>query len=246
MSFGDVGEFIGIAVAAFSATAAVYTLWQRFLESKTTAAVKEAEKRAYASGPPGSAIGSLNDRKSLDLPALLDLYSKQIAKYQVETRFRAEWSFVFAVVAMAGGLALLLFGAWHIFNGGGSDAVPASAVTIVGAAVSGFIAKTFLDVHQTSLIQLNHYFKQPVLNSHILTAQRLMELLTPGDAQQGAIKDIIKGVLLLIPAEQAQSAVLSAADTKRLNLADSLLKKSGKKDPESKKEAGTPILGKVS
>jgi hypothetical protein len=104
---------------------------------------------------------------------------------------------------MIGGLTVLLIGVWHVFNEHEPAlTIPTSAVTIVGAAISGFIAKTFLDVHQTSLIQLNHYFKQPVLNSHILTAQRLMELLEHGD-QQDAIKDIIKTVLLLIPAEQA-------------------------------------------
>jgi hypothetical protein len=54
------------------------------------------------------------------------------------------------------------------------------------------------------LVQLNHYFKQPVLNSHLLNAQRLMELLQP-DAQQVAIKEMIATVLQLIPAEQAQS-----------------------------------------
>jgi hypothetical protein len=154
------------------------------------------------------------DRKDLERRALFDLYSKQIEKYQIETRGRAIWSFAWAVIAMLGGLTLLLFGAWHVFTGGGVDAIPVTAVTIVGSAVSGFIAKTFLDAHQTSLIQLNHYFKQPVLNSHILTAQRLVELLDTGTPQQDAIKQIIAVVLDLIPAEQAQSATKLSEKTR--------------------------------
>jgi hypothetical protein len=119
-------------------------------EKIATEKVEDAQKRAfYASDTTAKEIDyTSTDRNSLDLPALFDLYSKQIEKYQIETRGRAIWSFIWAVVAMVGGLSLLLFGAWHVFNGNNSDAIPASAVTIVGSAVSGFIAKTFLDAHR--------------------------------------------------------------------------------------------------
>ncbi len=90
--------------------------YQRWLERKAATKVEEAEKRAYSLPTSAGVTDERNDRKNLDLPALFDLYSKQIAKYQVETRFRAVWSFVWAVVAMVGGLTVLLIGVWHVFN----------------------------------------------------------------------------------------------------------------------------------
>jgi hypothetical protein len=61
-----------------------------------------------------------------------------------------------------------------------------------------------------SLLQLNHYFKQPVLNTHILTSQRLTDLLQDEKAKQKALEKIIATVCDLIHAEQAQAVVIES------------------------------------
>jgi hypothetical protein len=183
-------------------------------------------------------------RDKLALPALFDLYWKQINSYQSETRSRAAWSFTVAVSAMLLGLGVLVFGGWNILQPGDlSHAISSSTLTVVGSAISGFLAKTFLDVHRTSLIQLNHYFKQPVLNSHILTAQRLIQLLNKdaqpvlnNDAQVDEIRKILGVLLELMRSEQTQSVILTDVEKKSEN---------GKNSEAEKIESAVPATGET-
>ena len=189
--------------------------------------VDEAEKRAYQSAPESMAArteelaksqSSLEEqarelariiaesRSAVQMGNLFNLYSKQIEKYQTQTQARAGWSFIFAIVAMAAGLALVVWGGTQVIAGSDWKNVTAgSLVSVIGGAISAFITKTFLDVHRLSLIQLNHYFRQPVLNSHILTAQRLADALIDSAARQKAYEAIIAQVSVLISAEPIQA-----------------------------------------
>jgi ABC-type multidrug transport system fused ATPase/permease subunit len=117
---------------------------------------------------------------------LFNLYNKQIEKYQRETQSRASYSFLLAVLSMIAGLGILVWGGWTIVHDPNLVA-SGSVIAAIGGAMSAYITKTFLDVHKLSLRQLNHYFKQPVLNSHILTAQRLTDLLEDKDAKKKAL-----------------------------------------------------------
>ena len=73
-----------------------------------------------------------------------------------------------------------------------------SAISAIGGGISAYITKTFLDVHKTSLNQLNRYFRQPVINEHILTAQRLADYLEDKPSRLKAYKSIISRVTGLI------------------------------------------------
>ncbi len=146
-------------------------------------------------------IAELVDRAqaSLQVGVLFDLYSKQIEKYQTETQARAGWSFIFAILAMFSGLGFVIWGGTVVFTSGDWQKVAAgSAISAIGGAVSAYITKTFLDVHRLSLLQLNRYFRQPVLNAYVLTAQRLAEHLDEPEARRAAYKDIISRVIGLI------------------------------------------------
>lgn len=119
---------------------------------------------------------------NLEIGTLFNLYNKQIEGYQEETRSRARASFLFAIMAMISGFVFLLWGGAILLAA--NDAIVLAAgglVASIGGGVSAFIANTFLSVHTTSLTQLNHYFRQPVINEYILMAQRLAD--GSGDAQ---------------------------------------------------------------
>lgn len=144
----------------------------------------------------------LDSQSALKVGNLFNLFSKQINKYQILTQARAEWSFIFAIFSMLAGLGLVVLGGVHIFTNDGWDHVAAAtAISTLGGATGAFIAKTFLDVHRVSLSQLNHYFHQPVLNTHILTAQRLADQLEDKSARQRAYERIITNVVSLIREE---------------------------------------------
>lgn len=214
-SFKVAAPIIGIGIAVF-----IKALGD-FIESRTARKrMLEAEKQAFKSGPEAfvkkteelkesqasleqqaRAISALlqTAQNALRVGTLFDLYSKQIEKYQTETQARAGWSFIFAIIAMFSGLGFVVWGGTHILADSGWGHVAAgSGISAIGGAISAYITKTFLDVHKLSLNQLNHYFRQPVINAHVLTAQRLADELSNDAARQKAYETILHNVVALI------------------------------------------------
>lgn len=143
-------------------------------------------------------------KDGLSCTELMYLVRKQTVAYQVETRARARSSFMSAILAMFMGMVFVIAGgACVILLPGKQGWEPAAAgppITVFGSVLSGFIAKTFLDVHKISLKQLNRYFQQPVLSWHILSAGRIADALGAGDNQEGreALESILTKVSDLI------------------------------------------------
>lgn len=136
---------------------------------------------------------------AISLRKLSFLYLKQIEQYQEETRARAFWSFSLAILAMFLGFAFIYWGGSVLLNSNESLALAAGAtISTIGAAASGFITKTFLEVHKLSLSQLNLYFRQPVINDHIMMAQRLAEGVEDKKIRQEAYLKIIDATISLI------------------------------------------------
>jgi hypothetical protein len=145
---------------------------------------------------------------------LFSLYSRQIEKYQKETQSRAGWSFVFSIFAMVAGLGFVFWGGSQIVSQSGWKHVAAgSAISTIGGAVSAYITKTFLDVHKVSLSQLNRYFKQPVVNELILTAQRLADDLGRGEERKEAYQSIIGSIVTLIQADMDSGRLIASNKT---------------------------------
>ncbi len=218
-----------ITAIAFSSIGVIVGAISQFLDRRrnkqSSEAVREAEKRAYLDIPEEleAKIRKLADsqegleertgeiakllaesREAVSVGRLFNLYSKQIEQYQQETRSRASWSFAFAIVAMVAGFAFVVWGGTVLLTASEPIALAAGGLlSSVGGAVSGFIAKTFLDVHRLSLTQLNRYFQQPVINDHILMAQRLAEDAADEETRRKAYGSIIASVTGLIDARGA-------------------------------------------
>ena len=178
--FTGLGVVLGISVLAGVNT------WRSRQAVKD---VQRAEALAF------QATSQEDAHDGLSMPSLLNLYSKQIEKYQQEARARATWSFVFAIIAMSAGLAFLLVGAWILISAQETIVLAAGGlISALGGAVAGFVTKTFLDVHKLSLMQLNRYFRQPVLNEHILMAQRLADTSNDRITRKKAYERVIESI----------------------------------------------------
>ena len=152
----------------------------------------------------------LANQAALQMGGLFNLYNKQIERYQTETQSRAEWSFIFAIVAMVAGLAFVFWGGVHIIAGDDWQHVAAgSAISTIGGSISAYITKTFLDVHRLSISQLNHYFRQPVVNANILTAQRVADLISDDKTRQEGYQKILYSVIALIKEEGGDESHVS-------------------------------------
>jgi hypothetical protein len=177
----------------------------------------------------------VDNSKISDLPRtdhLLSFYNAKIDVYQLETLGRAHFSFVAAVIAMIVGILFVIWGGSVIITGGDwLKAVAGSVISIVGSTISAYITKTFFDMHRISLAQLNRYFRQPVLNSNILMAQRLADLLSP-EERSAAYKTIIEGVVRQIDAEtnEDEKAIVDATLSTSISQAKKTMAKIKAKD----------------
>ncbi|WP_305843053.1 TRADD-N-associated membrane domain-containing protein [Photobacterium leiognathi] len=200
-----------------------------YLKSKANSEkVEKAEKAAFdlSTYPLSSEIIQLKDehdtlkeateqvkkvvednQNALVMGRLFNLYSKQIEKYQQETRTRASWSFVFAIVSMFLGMGFIFWGGAFILRDTGTDNVAAgAAISAIGGGISAYITKTFLDVHKLSLTQLNKYFKQPVINDKILMAQRLADEVDDIEVRKESYRNIISSITDLIDANNNEKS----------------------------------------
>jgi hypothetical protein len=198
----------------------VKALLEKLTRRKRDTKVQKAEEQAYKFVPPEvlSKIEQLSatqaklksstkelatlvnqSKQALVLGNLFNLYNTQIEKYQDETRSRASWSFYIALVAMFSGFGFIVWGGQYILTQTNWDHIAAgSCIAAIGGSISAYITKTFLDVHRISIQQLNRYFDQPVINDHILMAQRLADNLTDNSARLKAYEGIISSVVALI------------------------------------------------
>ncbi len=159
--------------------------------------IEEAEKEAY--GFP------VENQDGIKIEHLFHLYSKQIEKYQQETRTRATLSFIFAILSMCAGMGFMFWGGSFILAEPNANHVAAgAAISAIGGGISAYISKTFLDVHKLSLNQLNRYFTQPVINDHIVMAQRLAEDVKDDEVRKKSYEKIVGSITALIDATNAE------------------------------------------
>lgn len=192
--------------------AAIETILEKRKEKASSLRVKTAqqavfsavaEERGGAAAESGArdAVPQRGDARAshATMARMLSLYTEQIEQYQHATRARASWSFNLAMVAMFAGFAFVLWGGTVLVQAGEATVLAAGTIlAAVGGAVSAFLAKTFLSVHRLSLLQLNRYFQQPVINEHILMAQRLAEDCGDPETRRKAYEKIIEQVSALV------------------------------------------------
>ena len=212
MNASDFGELMPIALGIFAFVfAGIQLLMESLQRRQASTAVRDAEQLAFSACnlmPARSrSLETADDSPASGLiPAshLFQLYSKQIEMYQQETRARASWSFICAIIAMFAGFGFVFWGGAVLLKAEQGIVLAAGGLLAgVGGAVSAYITSTFLDVHKLSLAQLNHYFQQPVINDHILMAQRLADESGDPETRRKAYEQTISSVNALIDSKRA-------------------------------------------
>lgn len=137
-------------------------------------------------------------KEQLGNDSLANLYVQQIKVYQDESTSRARWSFAFAVVSMVLGFACVAAGGWYVLSS--NELAAGATVAGIGGAMASFLSATFLRVYRMSIEQLHVYFQQPVVNDHIVTAQRIAEKMEAGEKRDALYEAIIKSVMTRVEA----------------------------------------------
>jgi hypothetical protein len=91
------------------------------------------------------------------------------------------------------------------------------ALASLGSVLSGYIGQTFLKAQAQAMKQLNYYFRQPLVASYLLSAERIALKLNDENVTKKALLDVIKNVLLAAGrAEELDSASSSTPRRKTL------------------------------
>jgi hypothetical protein len=131
------------------------------------------------------------------LKSIIEFNKQQTDQYHALTKAQAADSYKRAQFAMFLGFLVLVFGV--VFSLASDEAiakVTTASLTGLGALLSGFLGKTFLDTYRSALDQLNYYFQQPLVTSYLISAERLAGSLR-GSQKDVAVNRIIDRILNL-------------------------------------------------
>jgi uncharacterized SAM-binding protein YcdF (DUF218 family) len=135
-------------------------------------ATKRAQEREAAAFE--SAVERLKDQMAL--PSLINLNRLMLDNYHGIATNQAESSFTSSRRAMWCGFIWLLmcFSAAVFLPSAARAQLLLGSLALTGGALSAFLSRTYIHVYERSLQQLNQYFDQPLLNSYLLSAERII------------------------------------------------------------------------
>jgi hypothetical protein len=135
-----------------------------------------------------------------DLVGFMRANRKQMDAYDAIARRQAATSYKASHVAMGLGLFILSVGIGvAIFSTEDSTKYAAAFLTAVGAVIGGYVSRTYITVQKHAMLQMNYYFQQPLVQSYLLTAERLAHQLDEPNRTQalsGVIARIVDKLLL--------------------------------------------------
>ena len=162
----------GMPVLALGLGLASYARWRiargAFLDRKDEA--RQADLRV--------ARDDVVPEPESELVRLVNANRALLDEYQRPVRAQARTSYVYSQVAILVGLIVLVAGAMIALLATESAArLAVAGLAGIGTALAGYVARTFLRVYERAQEQLNYYFREPLITSYLLTAERLAEKL---------------------------------------------------------------------
>jgi Flp pilus assembly protein TadB len=218
-----------IATTAFGAAGLLF-LVIAFAVPTITRAHRILRKREQAAREKAKeATDELAD--ATDLGDLLRANRKQMEAYDELARVQSRESFRNSQIAMAVGLLVIVGGAGVVLTVSTTPSkVAVATLTGLAGALSGYMSKTFLRVYERTQQQLTFFFQQPLINSYILAADRLVENIDEGaakDTQRSRVVEHVLQVLIQLPEGWGE---WTRGDSRRLKRA---MSKSASGNPES-------------
>ncbi|MEV0080936.1 hypothetical protein AB0H58_31375 [Nocardia neocaledoniensis] len=113
-----------------------------------------------------------------DLWGLMKVNRRQMEQYDVQARAQGRSSHISSLIAMGAGLVIVGFGlAIAVTADDSATKYSAAIVAAVGTATGGYIARTFIRVNTAAQHHVRYYFEQPLVQSYLLTAERIADRL---------------------------------------------------------------------
>jgi hypothetical protein len=127
-----------------------------------------------------------------ELTKLITVNRQQMEGYQALTRGQAKTSYRWSQAALGVGLLALIGGVLVTLSTSGvANKTAVAGLTAIAGALSSYVARTYLRIYERTLQQLNFYFRQPLVTSYILTAERVANKIKQKDRHDDMIAAII-------------------------------------------------------
>jgi hypothetical protein len=194
--------YIGIIIGPVGAI--IFTAKKRRFVEKQEIIQASIERRV--------ALDNVHDNLSVE--NLIRLNRAETDQYHKITRVQAEKSFHNSQIAMFFGFAIVGSGAIIVLLPISTETKLAVAgISAVGTALAGYINRTFLKSHELSILQLNIFFRQPLVQSYLLTAERLAAQLETAQKSTALNKVILQA---MDSAKVAENREMLRAGTSRI------------------------------
>jgi hypothetical protein len=190
-AWGLIAAFVANAFVAFLVGLGLY-MWRQRREEQEAA--RERARGAVADLASDS-----------HLPALIKANRLHLEAYDVLVRDQAASAYRNSQLAMAAGFLILLAAIGFAIAGGdaASKAIAAGLSAVVGV-LTGYLGKTFLAVHQSTVEQLNRYSEQPLNTSYLLAAERTAAETSDPVQRDALVGEVVARTLALLHAGQSQ------------------------------------------
>jgi len=198
-AYGPIGvpRWFLVAVLIILGLLLIAAFWYGYRSYKWKQDEYEAAKRAREREEAAfvSAVERLRDQMAL--PSLINLNRLLLDSYHGIATDQAESSFRSSRRAMWCGFVWLLicFSAAVFLPAGTRTQLLLGSLAVTGGALSAFLGRTYIRVYERSLQQLNRYFDQPLLNSYLLSAERIiceMEKSNRDSAYQRVLEQLLE------------------------------------------------------
>lgn len=180
------------------------TSWSRF---------EAWESRLLAAPPEAAAQGAQKPGAETSVPtagepaawshgqSLWNEAQGRLVEYQLLATRQAKTSFQFLMISTTMGFAIVAIVAWraseaHTTVGG----ISVGAIGVVAGGVAGYISRTFQRTYAEASARVTAYFEHPLHVTNVLSAERMLDHLTPGtEAHDEAVLDVIRASLHIAP-----------------------------------------------
>lgn len=142
--------------------------------------------------------GEVNARwlRDLDLQNLIQINRQQMKVYQEIATKHAKLASRSCQIAISCGFLILVAGAIIALEVATDPAakIVVGSLAVIGSAVTTFISKTFFEAQKLAMSQLNLYYRQPLVTSYLLQAERLTNRLEKA-SQREKITSVVDRML---------------------------------------------------
>ncbi|CAM5704126.1 TRADD-N-associated membrane domain-containing protein [Streptomyces purpurascens] len=133
--------------------------------------------------------------KDPDLQNLIVLNRTQMQVYHEIATKQARLASRNSRLAIAVGFVVLIVGAVAaIRTSDETSKIVIGALALIGSLLSTYISRTFLISEDRAMAQLNYYFRQPLVTSYVLSAERLTHKLAEA-RRDDLVTEVVQGVL---------------------------------------------------